>query len=76
MLHGSSMSNNNITKIDGQLEIDHTRGVIYFHSFEDGHTVLRICRLPTPIPSDSDSDTFLDITYGYGVNWKGERQIT
>ena len=36
--------------IDGQLEIDQDRGVIYFHSFNTGITALRICQLPTPIP--------------------------
>lgn len=37
-----------ITKFDGQLEIDHERGVIYFHS-NTGQTLLRICSLPHPI---------------------------
>ena len=45
------------TKIRGELEIDHDRGVIYFHGDESCieefrvQTVLRICRLPTPVPS-------------------------
>lgn len=34
----------------GQLEIDHGRGVIYFHH-PDGHTLLRICNIPKPIPN-------------------------
>ena len=34
----------------GELEVDERRGVIYFHSSETGITLLRISRLPTPIP--------------------------
>jgi hypothetical protein len=41
----------------GWLEIDHERGVIYFHRAEG--TLLRICRLPAPIPEDAN---FIDIT--------------
>lgn len=37
------------TKIKGELEIDHERGVIYFHN-EEGYTTLRLCNLPKPIP--------------------------
>lgn len=37
------------TKIQGELEIDHERGVIYFHN-DEGYTTLRICQLPKPIP--------------------------
>ncbi|MDP2665488.1 MAG: hypothetical protein Q8P23_02495 [bacterium] len=37
-------------KFEGELEIDQARGVIYFHD-ELGITLLRISRLPTPIPS-------------------------
>ena len=33
------------TKIQGQLEIDHKRGVVYFHSDATGWTVLRICQM-------------------------------
>jgi hypothetical protein len=43
--------------INGQLEIDHRRGVIYFHSGKTGWTVLRICALGE-IPKDT---TFIDI---------------
>ena len=48
-----------ITQITGQLEIDHDRGVIYFHASTGklkGATVLRICRLPKPIPMDKQLD--------------------
>lgn len=58
----------NTIKIDGQLEVDPQRGVIYFHAFETGHTCLRICKLPTPIPTP-DIDRMLDITFGYGCSW-------
>ena len=44
---------------EGQLEIDSDRGVIYFHN-NNGCTLLRICGLPTPIPSGPKS--LLDIT--------------
>ena len=32
--------------IEGQLELDLERGVIYFHAAKTGQTFLRICRLP------------------------------
>lgn len=59
--------------IAGELEIDAERGVIYFHvasqelveQFE-AVTVLRICRLPAPIPIDRP----LDITHMFGCDWK------
>ena len=58
--------------IDGQLEIDSDRGVIYFHASNPkivkkymGATIVRICQLPTPIP-----EGFLDITHLYGANWE------
>lgn len=50
-------------KIEGQLEIDTDRGVIYFHSNTTGTTVLRICNLDLP---KSDFD-FLDITFGLHI---------
>jgi len=63
----------------GWLEIDHRRGVVYFHADNEATikkfgtvTLLRICQLPTPIPID----TALDITHNYGANWGvGERVI-
>lgn len=57
----------------GTLEIDERRGVIYFHD-ADGVTVLRICRLPAPIPDpyDNNGDTLLDITHMIGTSWKGK----
>ena len=56
--------------IDGQLEIDSNRGVIYFHSGKTGHTVLRICNLPTPIP-----DKMLDIMHLHNANWVGKQRF-
>ncbi len=51
-------------KIPGELEIDAARGVIYFHS-SIGDTILRICRLPRPIPLGRQ----LDITHMHGCDW-------
>lgn len=55
--------------VKGELEIDSERGVIYFHANEPnesgGVTILRICRLPKPIPTDCQ----LDITHMHGTNW-------
>ena len=59
-----------IIKIKGEIEIDQERGVIYFHSEEEGHTPLRICRLPIPIPDPSDYGEMLDISHMHGVSWK------
>jgi hypothetical protein len=56
------------TKIEGQLEIDHERGVIYFHENATGITRLRICQLPRPVPSTDQ----LDVTaIGALCSWKG-----
>lgn len=52
------------TRIQGELEIDHDRGVIYFHSVKSGTSVLRICGLPKPIPNDKD---LLDINLEHAV---------
>ena len=66
------------TKIEGQLEIDSSRGVIYFHTSDKdvadkihGVTVLRICQLPTPIPDNQ----MLDITFGHGCDWCDEKNV-
>jgi hypothetical protein len=64
--------------IEGELEIDQERGVIYFHSFNSGTTLLRICQLPKPIPdprwiitngSVLKTGSMLDITHMYGADW-------
>ncbi len=51
------------TSLDGVLEIDHERGVVYFHltNLEQaraigGTTLLRICGLPKPVPRDKALD--------------------
>jgi len=51
------------TKIKGELEIDHARGVIYFHSNSTGCTILRICRLGK-LQKGIES---IDITHMVGV---------
>jgi hypothetical protein len=73
-----------MTKLySAQLEIDADRGVIYVHSKETGITLLRICGLPTPIPTGEPLDISLrdDPTAGpecthqrWFTNWKGPRR--
>ena len=49
--------------IDGQLEVDTLRGVIYFHN-NRGETQMRIQGLPAPIPWVRDPESgpvFLDV---------------
>ena len=55
------------TEIRGTLEIDHARGVIYFHT-DEGYTALRICSLPKPVPTPNTNKA-LDITHMHGVSW-------
>lgn len=70
---------NKITKLAGYLEIDHDRGVIYFHLSDTSviqrrnvMTPLRICQLPKPIPQIQDRA--LDITHLHGCDWReGEK---
>jgi hypothetical protein len=59
------------TKISGQLEIDHQRGVVYFHADNEEavrqyqtQTILRI-KCPRPIPNDRQIDLVI------GPNDKG-----
>jgi hypothetical protein len=51
------------TRIKGELEIDHSRGVIYFHNEKTGWTVLRICRLG----KIKKSVKHIDITHMIGI---------
>ncbi len=60
-------------EIEGVLEIDRSRGVIYFHS-KEGRTVLRICNLPAPIPKDAIKEG-LDITHMFNCSWSGESKF-
>lgn len=60
-----------ITKIQGELEIDHVRGVIYFHTADpiatekfNSVTILRICQLPKPLPEQA-----IDVTHMVGVSF-------
>ncbi len=55
------------TQIQGTLQIDHARGVIYFHD-NNGTTSLRICSLPKNIPVPVFGEP-LDITHMKGANW-------
>lgn len=52
----------NKIKINGQLELDIERGVIYFHSSETGCTVLRICGLQFPSDFGKGELDSLDVT--------------
>lgn len=52
-----------VSQHDGVLEIDHERGVIYFHDNSNGSTLLRICRLG----KIEENITHIDITHMYGV---------
>ncbi len=64
------------TLISGVLEVDHERGVIYFHinpNIVNQYgvvTALRICSLPKPIPKIKER--MLDITHMVGADWKGK----
>jgi hypothetical protein len=71
------------TSICGTLEIDHDRGVVYFHADEkDYHgitqsvcpTPLRICSLPTPIPRITEERS-LDITHMVGADWRARKPV-
>ncbi len=67
-----------VTTIKGELQIDHGRGVIYFHStdpekFPSPSTLLRICSLPRPIPDLVELEklgSMLDITHMQDTSWK------
>ena len=56
------------SRLHGELEIHHERGVIYFHSTTNGATLLRICGLP-PIPYKEGNPCHIDITHLKGVNY-------
>jgi hypothetical protein len=64
------------TVISGQLEIDHERGVIYFHDGEAGSSVLRICNLgsiqrPTSNTAFAHFGYMIDVTHMVGVSVTG-----
>jgi hypothetical protein len=54
----------------GEIEIDCTRGVVYFHS-ATGNTILRICNLKIPDSFDPAID-LLDITHMVGASYGGQ----
>jgi hypothetical protein len=68
------------SKYKGILEVDHERGVIYFH-LDDQQDIerlfvipaLRICRLPKPIPTLNDHK-LLDITHMVGTSWQRKEE--
>jgi len=47
-------------KLEGQLEVDVNRGVIYFHNNKNGCSTLRICSIY--IPENFDGNAQIDIT--------------
>jgi len=62
------------TVIKGELQIDHDRGVVYFHDDESGMCLLRIGNLPKPITDLGNPpvrDRGLDITHLVGQDWNG-----
>ncbi len=74
-------------QIPGMLEIDEDRGVIYFHTNRPSiaekygsTTILRICRLPTPIPerhidiTGVKSISYLPIDSGWPYDTKAATQ--
>jgi len=52
-------------KIEGMLEIDEKRGVIYFHNNSTGQTFLRICNIKKEIPKNV---IHIDITHMVGIS--------
>ena len=60
-------------KIKGELEIDETRGIVYFHD-KKGITKMRLQGLPKPIKIDSVTGNMLDIRIQrpVAVNWTGQ----
>ena len=69
------------TELQGVLEIDHDRGVIYFHLSDINEvtkrgvvTPLRICSLPKPIPEIQERQ--LDITHMVGCDWRNDGPTT
>jgi hypothetical protein len=64
------------TVISGYLEIDHQRGVIYFHADplaalkHEVPTVLRLSALPHPIPEIKGR--MLDVSHPVWCDWPGE----
>jgi hypothetical protein len=59
------------TQQEGILEVDHDRGVIYFHNRKTGFTSLRICRLGTIQENFSQ----IDITHMHGVQVTGDEDM-
>lgn len=58
------------TFIEGRLEIDHDRGVVYFQDSASKQCVLLISNLPTPIPALL-GNRMLEIRHLIGQDWQG-----
>lgn len=56
------------TRIRGKLEIDHDRGVLYFHA-DTGWSALRICQLPAPIMVPHPGEP-IDLVFAGTANYK------
>jgi len=56
-----------VHQVKGILEVDATRGVIYFHSLKTGWTLLRICRLPPHLVEELRAGRLLDLAYKYNA---------
>ena len=56
------------------LQWDKRRGVLYVHAL-DGHTILRVCRLPQPKYTTKSllSKGRIDITHMFGASLPGEK---
>jgi hypothetical protein len=57
-----------IERVDGQLEIDTDKGIIYFHAAKTGRTgrtIMRICRVPYLSNFNPQLDV-IDITHMVG----------
>jgi len=62
------------TETPAILEIDWDRGVIYVHNQKTGETILRIQRLPAPIPAERVSK-LLDINFEEkSVSWEPAKE--
>lgn len=67
-----------VRNVEGILEIDTNRGVLYFHSKETGHTVLRVCQLDKDqlagVVRQLDRGMSIDITPMFGVSYSWQEE--
>ena len=57
---------------DTRLEIDRKRGVVYVYDATTGETLLRVCRLPLPMPENVG---LIDVTNGIGSSYSPKAVI-